>query len=108
MQMEIGLGKAFSGSSVSGDTRFRDGKRGKNKDCFGNKQFFFESLFSPPGPDPGRIRKTLLDKGFKFPYRSFEGPFFFSIEPPFGSSFFHQGIDVPHPDEIPDAFQLAA
>jgi hypothetical protein len=38
MQMEIGLGKAFSGNSVSGDTRFRDCKRGKNKDCFGNKQ----------------------------------------------------------------------
>ena len=45
MQMEIGLGKAFSGNSVSGDTRFRDCKRGKNKDCFGNKQFFFKSLF---------------------------------------------------------------
>jgi hypothetical protein len=45
MLMEIGLGKLFSGISVSGDTGFRDGKRGKNKDCFGNKQFFFKSLF---------------------------------------------------------------
>jgi hypothetical protein len=30
-----------SGISVSGDTGFSGGKRGKNKDCFGNKQFFF-------------------------------------------------------------------
>jgi hypothetical protein len=34
-----------SGINVSGDTRFRNCKRGKNKDCFGNKQFFFKSLF---------------------------------------------------------------
>jgi hypothetical protein len=30
------IGKHFSGISVSGDTRFGDCKRGKNKDCFGN------------------------------------------------------------------------
>jgi hypothetical protein len=41
----------FSGVSVSmaigtrGDTRLRDCKRGKNKDCFGNKQYFFSNLY---------------------------------------------------------------
>jgi hypothetical protein len=37
MQMEIGLESSFA-VAVSGDTKFRDCKPGKNKDCFGNKQ----------------------------------------------------------------------
>ena len=53
MQMEIGLGKLFNGISVSGDTQFSAGKRGKNKDCFDNKQFFFKSLFCLRGAAPG-------------------------------------------------------
>jgi hypothetical protein len=93
MQMEIGLGKTFSGISVSGDTRFSGGKRGKNKDCFGNKQYFFS-----------KFRKILLDKGFKFPDGGFEGLFFFSVEPPFRGRLFHQGVDIPHSYQVPDAF----
>lgn len=92
-QMEIGLGKLFSGISVSGDTRFSDCKRGKNKDCFGNKQYFFLNF-----------PKMLLDKRFKLPDCRFEGFFLFSVEPPFRRCPLHQGVDIPHPDEIPDAF----
>ena len=90
MQMEIGLGKTFSGISVSGDTRFSNCKRGKNKDSFGNKQYFFS-----------KFRKILLDKGFKLPYSGLEGPFLFSVEPPLGCRFLHQGIDIPHTHQIP-------
>jgi hypothetical protein len=42
--------ETFSGISASmaigarGDTRLRDCKPGKNKDCFGNKQYFFSNL----------------------------------------------------------------
>ena len=87
------IGKPFSGISVSGDTRFSDCKRGKNKDCFANKQYFFS-----------KFPKILLDKGFKLPYRCFKGLFFFSVEPPFGRCFFHQGVDIPHPYQVPDTF----
>ena len=56
--MEIGSGKLFGGISVSGDTRLRDCKRGKNKDCFGNKQYFFLNLYFKvwPAGRPGGIR----------------------------------------------------
>ncbi len=48
--------------------------------------------------------ETLLGKGFKLFVRSFECFFFFSVEPPLGCRFLHQGIDMPHAHEIPDAF----
>lgn len=101
MQMEIGLGGVACLYRV---IQFRGSKRGKNKDCFGNKQFFFKSLFETLRPDRSRIRKALLDRGFKFPHRSFEGLLFFSVEPPSGRRFFHEGVDIPHAYEIPDAF----
>ena len=97
MQMEIGSGNLLNGISVSGDTRFRDCKRGKSKDCFGNKQYFFS-----------KFPKMLLDKGFKFPHRSLEGYFLFSVEPPFRRGFFHERVDIAHSHEVPDAFQFTA
>src|ERR1700744_3156143 len=59
----------------------------------------------PPGVS---VDKTLLNNGFKLFIRGLEGLFFFSVEPPFRCSFLHQGIDIPHPHQIPDAPQLAA
>src|ERR1700744_1755021 len=84
--------ETFSGISVSGDTRFSGSKRGKNKDCFVNKQYFFS-----------KFPKILLDKGFKLSHRSFEGFFLFSVEPPLGRRLSHQGVDIPHSHQVPDA-----
>ena len=53
-------------------------------------------------PQPGRFPaarsrpNALLNNGFKLLIRGLEGLFFFSVEPPFGCSFLHQGIDIPH------------
>jgi hypothetical protein len=65
-------------------------------------QIFLINIGQASSPDSDRIRKTLLDKGFKLRYRGLKGLFFFSVEPPFGSSFFHQGVDIVHPCEVPD------
>ena len=48
--------------------------------------------------------KALLSKSFKLSVGSLECFFFFSVEPPLGCCFLHQGIDIPHAHQIPDAF----
>ena len=94
------------------DVSFQSSKRGKNKDSYGKKQFFF--LFFVNSLRTGRLPagrehpKPLLNKGFNLPEREFpagrlEGLFPFPVEPPFGRRLFHQGIDIPHAHEIPDA-----
>jgi len=52
--------------------------------------------------------KPLLSNGFKLFIRGLECFFFFPVEPPFRRRFLHQGIDMPHPYQVPDAFQFAA
>ncbi len=54
-----------------------------------------------------RLCKALLNKGFKLFVGGPEGFFFFSVEPPFGCRFLHEGIDMPHAHQVPEAFQFA-
>jgi hypothetical protein len=69
---------------------------------------FFQIFLLLVGGQPSfgecSICKPLLNKGFKLPDRGFKGLFFFSVEPPFRGGSFHQGIDIPHSYEVPDAF----
>ena len=80
----------------------------KIKTVLVKSNIFFQII----GPFIGRLhfflshisRKALLNKGFKLLVCSLEGFFFFSVEPPFGCCFLHQGIDIAHAHQVPDAF----
>jgi hypothetical protein len=47
--------------------------------------------------------KALLNKGFKLLPRSLECLLLLMVEPPFGGRSLHEGIDIPHAHQIPDA-----
>ena len=82
-------------------------KRGKNKDSFGKKQYFFLFFVHPLRTErfPAVLGhpKPLLNKGFNCLIRTFERFFPLAVEPPFRRRFFHQRIDVAHAHQIPDA-----
>src|SRR5262245_39667848 len=72
------------------------------------KSNIFFPIFAPGSGNAFFFRgkealEPLLNKGFELPVGCFERYFFFSVEPPFGCRPLHEGIDVTHAHQVPDA-----